>query len=229
MRLALIFLTLAFFARAAVAVEPYTCRNGFFPSHAGKIGAGEIVAAVGEQVFFRDDAGGCPEAQSCRRKSYVVNKDKLLLAQTDGGWVCAWFTGRRGETVGWLPADKVKPAAASDAVPGAQDWIGKWVGVMGGEEIRIRADGKGGLIAQGAAEWHGGRAADGFEVVHTGEFDEAAIPRGNLLQVGDEKEEYACVVRMQRVGDSLVATDNTYCGGVNVRFDDVYVRAGSRR
>ncbi|MCA1633634.1 MAG: hypothetical protein LC802_07935 [Acidobacteria bacterium] len=51
-----------------------------------------------------------------------------------------------------------------------------------------------------------------------------ARPAGNVLTV----EEDSCRVTLRLVGDYLVASDNSECGGMNVRFDGVYRRKQAR-
>lgn len=67
-------------APSVQAIEPYSCRNGFFPAFAGEVHHAEVVADAGERVHFRDDGAGCPEAPSCRQKAYLVGATGSWLA-----------------------------------------------------------------------------------------------------------------------------------------------------
>jgi hypothetical protein len=204
---------------AAHAVEPYSCRNGLFPRAAGTVSAAVVSAA--DKVPFRDDAEGCPQADSCVRKAYLVKGDAVLVSSAESGLSCAWYFGRTREFVGWLPSEALTALPA--AAPSPSDWIGTWVPIAGGQSIRI-AGGGAAFELSGEAQWRGGRDEAGEPVVHVGSFRGRAAPAGDRLTLDADGGESGCVVRMQLVSRSLVVSDNALCGGVNVRFDNVYRR-----
>lgn len=204
---------------AAHAVEPHSCRNGLFPRAAGTI-VPAVVSAAGK-VAFHDDAEDCPQAASCKRKSYLVRGDAVLVSSAESGWSCAWYFGRAHELVGWLPSEAltVQPAP----VPSLSDWVGTWVPAGGDQRIRIAARGAV-LELSGEAQWRGGRDEAGEPVVHVGSFRGSAEPVRDRLTLDADGGASGCTLRMQRVSRSLVVSDNALCGGVNVRFDNVYRR-----
>ncbi|MNI57350.1 hypothetical protein D3C73_1124050 [compost metagenome] len=51
-----------------------------------------------------------------------------------------------------------------------------------------------------------------------------AVPRGAQVDFVED----TCTVHAQLLGDVLIAADNSECGGMNVRFNGVYRRAGKR-
>jgi hypothetical protein len=72
--------------------------------------------------------------------------------------------------------------------------------------------------------------------VNSGELDGEAKPRGNTLAIGYDPDKSAelptpeaakdsCAARLSLYGRYLVVEDNLGCGGMNVSFSGVYVRA----
>ncbi len=209
-------------APSVQAIEAYACRNGHFPAFAGQVRDAEVTAAADQRVHFRDDAAGCPENDSCIRKAYLVNGDRLLVGNETDGWACVWYFGKEHEFVGWLPAHHVRAQVAANA-PEADDWTGRWVPIAGGNQIVItRPSPTGPLAVEGEAIWQGGINSYGERVVHVGAFEGKARPAGDLLKISEGDDTYDCSVTLQHVAGNLVVTDNSHCGGMNVRFDDVY-------
>lgn len=204
---------------AAVAVEPYSCRNGLFPSQLKDIRAARVVAPGKTRVHFRDDGKGCPEAGACIGKAYLVNGDRLLVSTSADGWTCGWYFGKRSEFVGWLPSSQIAVGPASPA-PRIADWTGRWVDNAGIGTITIEPSGEA-LVVAGSTTWRGGPEG---ENVHLGEFGGHAQPVGDTLRISDGEGDLACSVALRRVAEALVVTDNGQCGGMNVRFDGIYRR-----
>jgi hypothetical protein len=72
--------------------------------------------------------------------------------------------------------------------------------------------------------------------VNIGEISAELQPAGDALAFTmgtdetlafDKGDEYDCRVRLRRLVDYLLITDNGNCGGMNVRFDGVYRRVKS--
>ena len=57
-----------------------------------------------------------------------------------------------------------------------------------------------------------------------GQVEALAAPTGNTVVFHDA----TCTLRAHLLGDYLIVADNSECGGMNVRFNGVYRRAGSR-
>ncbi|NKQ09381.1 hypothetical protein [Pseudomonas sp. SST3] len=211
-------------APSVQAIEAYSCRNGFFPAFAGQVQQAELVADSGQRVHFRDDAAGCPEDESCLQKAYLVDGDRLLVGNQADGWACVWYFAEKREFVGWLPASHIDIEASQ--TPTADDWIGRWVPIAGSNSIVIsRPSPAGPLFAEGDATWYGGLNSHGERIVHVGAFAGEARPSGDLLKIAEGDDDYDCSVTLQYVAGNLVVTDNSHCGGMNVRFDDVYREA----
>ena len=113
--------------------------------------------------------------------------------------------------MGWIPADKLV-LSAPPAAPALKDWLGLWK--YAGNPLDIRRSGRpGSLKVKGYAISQGVGAN-----VHVGGVEAVAQPHGNGLVLIEEE----CLVTLKLVGDYLVASDNSECGGVNVRFNAVY-------
>jgi hypothetical protein len=179
-----------------------------------------------------DKRKSCPSVSAvCRDKSYVVPGNFVLTREDARGFVCATYVSPRGNaTSGWLPTSSLEPLAPPSE-PKLADWTGAWKRTEADISIKAK-DGK--LSAEGSATWGG---SDPYRVknggVHDGGFDGVAVPRGNVLAIGEgydgvespkETPKYDCHVRLRLYGRYLVVEDNKSCGGANVSFTGVYSR-----
>ena len=57
-----------------------------------------------------------------------------------------------------------------------------------------------------------------------GQVEARAIPQGADVEFAED----TCRVRVHSLGEVLIVADNSECGGMNVRFNGVYRRAGKR-
>jgi hypothetical protein len=210
------------FPVAAYAIEPMTCRNGAFPTYA-ELGVGEIVANAGEKIHAIYDWEGCPGQAQCIQKGYLVKGDKVLTAHSAEGWTCIYYFGKKSDYAGWVPQANVK-AIPFSASPNLKQWAGRWEPVWGEDKVVIQPTSTGALKVSGTAVWHGGKNAYGEEIIHVGEVNGTAIPIANKLIIKEGDDEFSCVANFQLIGPYLVGTDNSNCGGMNVRFNDVYQR-----
>lgn len=195
------------------------CRNGLFSSDEAEFGLAKIGGNWTARIHFYKDDDDCPtDTVKCETKSYLITGDQVLVSRKYGKWVCAWYQPQKGsETVGWLLADKLIMSEAP-AQPALASWIGLWK--YGKKSLDIRRDGKTGLLkVKGYAIWEGVGAN-----VHVGGVEAVAQPQGKELLLVEEE----CQVSLKLVGDYLVATDNSECGGVNVRFSGVFRKAPRR-
>ena len=191
------------------------CRNGLFPAEQTDFKLAKVNNAKGARTHFYSDDENCPSADAkCRLKSYVVPGDQVLVSRQYGSWVCSWYQPRKGhETVGWLPAESLS-IYEPDARPGLAEWLGLWN--YYDNTLNVRRGGKTGfLTVKGDALWRG--LGDN---VHVGAVAAEAQPQGNELILVEEE----CRVVLKLVGDFLLASDNSECGGANVRFNGVYKR-----
>jgi hypothetical protein len=172
-----------------------------------------------EKAYFYQDASaqkGCPGAEGCQGHAYLVPGDKVVALLERDGWVCSYYRKdpKHKEHIGWLKADLLE--AAGQEPVSRENWLAKWE--TADADIVLNPSGKPGVLkVTGDAEWHGSDPGD----IHTGELDGEAKPEGDHFLYRDE----GCEVRLTLMGEYLVAVDNGECGGVNVDFDGIYVKA----
>jgi hypothetical protein len=176
---------------------------------------------------YDDDfkAETCPAAtDACRKKSYLVTGDLVLVGRTRGDFSCVTYQAPGKKplwTAGWLPRAALTPVAANSA-PRTEDWIGTWDQPQGSIEIKR---GSGGRL-----KIDGLMAVKGAREVHTGVIEAEVIPGKDSIAFLDdgtqpfETKADGCRVRMQRFGSSLLVVDNSQCGGAGVTFDGFYHR-----
>jgi hypothetical protein len=209
---------------SAATIQPYSCRNGLFPAEQASLELARVTRTAKRLYFYRDEEN-CPNSEAtCKTKNYLVGGDEVIVKKSVDGWSCAWFQGKRNETVGWMRGDGLR-FLTTPPPPKPAEWLGTWRFHEDGSEIVIRAkDDK--LAVTGSSLWHGLVLDDGTQVVHTGELDGEMKPSGNRARLGSPEKEYECVVDFTLLGRYLIVTDNSNCGGVNVRFDGVYTKSG---
>ena len=192
------------------------CRNGLFPSEQKMLAVTHATGAP-RTYFLKDseEIAACPADTKQCREGYVVPGQEVLTSKVMGKFVCAYFPNKSGGTAGWIAADQLAPSTML-ASPASAAWIGKWTDAT--DEIDIDAAGKA-IHASGTATWDGGHGN-----VNEGSFDASATPAQARASFVDGE----CTVSTVLVERYLVVTDNTNCGGMNVRFDGVYQRKAAR-
>ena len=202
-------------------IEPYSCRNGFFPA-SEEIHLAHIKIAPNARSYFYDDGEKCPYQSSCKQKAYIINGDELLVAQQQDGWSCVWYQGKRHEFVGWMKSKNI----VLDSTPPAtlQSWIGEWRYYNSDSFIEISKFKNQQLKISGEAIWHGA-----YNNTHSGYIDGIAKPSGNQLTLIDNKEDFSCRATMRLIGKYLAVYDNHECGGMNVNFDNIYLKKSPKK
>lgn len=198
-----------------------TCRQGLFTSESDDFGLGvvkKVTKGAGRAYFYDDMSDDCPEAASCRTKSYIVPGDKVITNRKRGDFVCAWYTPKKGwTTVGWLKASDLD-FPASRAAFTDQSWTGEWR--YAENSISITPNKLAGFLnVSGSAIWKG--LGDN---VHIGELDGAFSYKAGVLEYSDGDSQYDCKATLRLVDMFLVVRDNMNCGGANVTFSGVYRR-----
>jgi hypothetical protein len=191
------------------------CRNGAFPRqtefHIARVGGD-----ARQRLQFYVDYDGCPaKGERCQTGAYVVGGDKLLLGKTHGEWTCAWYEGKKHETVGWVRNSALVEQVAAEPV----EWTGNWKEYDHPGYISIaRKAGTYHLVAE--TRWIGQNTENLGEM-----GGELKVNRDRAHYGGDEKPgNYECVADFTRIDDFLIVRDNANCGGMNVRFNGVYTR-----
>jgi uncharacterized protein YodC (DUF2158 family) len=194
------------------------CRNGLFPSQQEFQLA--TVAGSAPKLYFFNDWDGCPQkGAACQTKAYVVPGDRLLTGKTHGEWTCAWYQGKSRETVGWVRNnDLVTQAQAPVQTAG---WLGTWKQVYKGPGRIVVSRVGDSLQVDGKTRWIGQYTE------HFGDIAGKLAIAGRHGHIGPAggKEALDCTADIVRIGEFLIVHDNSQCGGVNVRFDGLYVRA----
>ncbi len=226
--LALCFLPVA--ARAATG----DCSGWSDLAPATKISLASI--RKGERVHFvkgASEQNGCPAAGEaiCQRKDYLVGGDQVLVSASAGDFSCAEYVNAKGLVrAGWLPTAFVVTAPVTKP----ESFVGSWQGNVE-QAITIKA-GK----QKGTIDLHGDAtfgALDPERVksggVNAGSFKATLRPEGDTLSFTDsgsrtlaydKGDQYACRIRMRRLGEFLLVEDNHNCGGNNVSFTGDYRR-----
>jgi hypothetical protein len=127
-----------------------------------------------------------------------------------GSQVCVSLPdkGKLNTVYGWIPASRWH---GSDSRPQPLDrWVGVWQNETG--KITIQQANATQLHMVGAAVW------GSPDNQHLGSFELTEAPKDGVV-FGDDS---GCKIALRLVGDYLVAADNGYCGGMNVRFNGMY-------
>nr|WP_041756057.1 hypothetical protein [Bradyrhizobium sp. ORS 278] len=219
-------------ASAYDAYDPANC-NGIGWDDARPLAVAEISASPRVNFVkspYDDDfkAAACPAiGDTCRKKSYLVSGDLVLVGKTRGEFTCVSYQSPHARTQtwtsGWLPRTALAPVTPM-ARPALADWTGSWVHPGGG--LAITSAGGGRLRIEGDQVVPAGRD------LNNGSLAATAQPEGGLIafvddgttpferpSAGDE-----CRVRLQRVGALLLVEDNAGCGGAGVSFTGLYRR-----
>ena len=155
----------------------------------------------------------------CRRKTYVIGGDIVLVGQSRGSKVRAAYTNGKRMTLDWLPR------AALVAIPTPATTLASWRGSWSRDDesrIEIHPDKRPGrLKVAGETVW-GSHDPERVKRggVHLGDFSETAAPIGSRLSIADVDD--ICHVQLRLIGPYLVVVDNQQCGGANVSFSGVY-------
>ena len=208
----IIALSVAASSAYPTSIEPYSCRNGLFPAEGQNAGIYRVVSE--KPVYFHDDDQGCPTLAKCRKNAYLVKADEVLVSKIQEDWACVWYQGKKSEYVGWMPAEALQEA--KEIPIRNTDWIGTWRGSVAWIKIAKTQGSK--LRITGFSSWSTPTNTN------IGEIDGFIRPEGKLATMKAGDDESDCVVELTRVGRYLIASDNRNCGGLNVNFDDVYLR-----
>ena len=215
MKKSALFLFLCLNCSMAQAIEPMTCRNVFFPEKQNVLQLATVKLEKGEKLYFYSDEESCPEKASCKQKAYLIPNDTVIVNNVTDGWACAWYQGKKRETVGWLKADKLEFKTPSET-----KWTGKWTFYSNTLNIK---NSKGSIQVSGEAFWQGAMV-NGEPNVHTGSIDGELKMNRNHATVSEGEDEYSCHADLTLLDNYLMVSDNNNCGGANVSFTGVYTR-----
>jgi len=202
-------------ASASDLADGGSCRNGLFPSAQSGFALARVVGT--QRLYLLGDMDGCPAKgePACRQRSYVVSGDTVVTGRDLGAYRCAFFPNKVGGSAGWVDRSKLQPLPV--ATPSLQDWAGDWKDGDNGLRISVRG---GQLHVEGDAYWPSANPTPEQRPYgpNMGQVEAQATPRGSQVDFVED----SCTVHAQVLGDVLVVSDNSECGGMNVRFDGVY-------
>ncbi|MGE6332600.1 hypothetical protein [Stenotrophomonas sp. NPDC077659] len=202
-------------AAASGLADDGSCRNGAFPSGQSDFAVAKVVGTP--RLYLLGDLDGCPAKgePACRQRSYVVSGDTVVTGRDLGPYRCAFFPNKVGGSAGWVDRSKLQPVA--QVTPTLQGWAGDWKDGDNGLQIRVRGSQ---LLVDGDAYWPSANPslAERPGGPHIGAVSASATPRGSQVDFVED----SCKVHAQLLGDVLVVSDNSECGGMNVRFNGVY-------
>lgn len=193
------------------------CSNGIFSSQGTSFAIARATGAP--RTYLRPDAPPCPnETAACLGRTYVLPGDTLLTGFTRGGYVCAFYPGRRGGSAGFVRAEEVAVQPATH--PAIDAWAGSWAD--GDDTITLRVRGAE-LAAKGDAYWPSAHPTLSERPYgpNLGEMSGLAAPKGNTVVFAD-KDKDGCRVNLTLLPPYLLASDNMNCGGHNVSFTGIY-------
>ena len=205
----------------SAATDEGDCRNGGFPRENNDFG---LAVIKGEgRAYLLADMDGCPNASpECKKWGYVLPGNKVVTGRAKGDYVCAYYPNKRGGSAGWVDRSRLG-ILAIDRQPPPSSWLGNW---SDGDNPAVRVAWLGrALHMTGEAFWPGPYPEAGWPPgwPHAGELDGVLTLAGDRGHYGDGEDD-GCEIEFRLVGDTLIASDNSLCGGANVRFDGVYQR-----
>jgi hypothetical protein len=172
---------------------------------------------------YDDDfkAAACPAAtKGCRKKSYLVTGDLVLVGKTQGDFTCVDYQSPLAKKQiwirGWLPSAALTPVAPMPS-PKTSDWIGTWY--HPGGPIEIKDGGGGKLHVEGGMTLP--TPSGDFQ---NGDFKAQVAPQNTIAFTDEGSYGDGCHVRMKRIGPWLLVEDNGGCGGAGVTFTGLYRR-----
>ena len=206
-------------AYAAMPEEDAFCGNVSSAADGAVFGLARVQGQG--RLYFRSNMQTCQyELADCHSKASVGPGDVVITQRKRGDDVCVLYP--KGGVGGWINADRLAPMP-TPASPALKAWVGAWRNDSDTIHIAIKA---GQLIAKGHAYWpsaHPPRSlAPGGP--NFGRFDGLARPSGNRVVFRDGDGDDACIVTSTLWGGWMVTTDNSNCGGQNVRFNGVFKR-----
>ncbi|WP_026610168.1 hypothetical protein [Methylocaldum szegediense] len=198
-RILCLFTPILFFTIPALAQlegnSDNLCNGELFSIENDNYRIAKVKGKKGEKVFFyAGERADCPENENCRKKSYVIPDDEVIVSRTFGNWACSLYQPKKGyETVGWIAVDKLEFLETKTDVS-KNDWLGDWTYFVDrtgdGYRSRIRNTIRIGagktdefLSIKGDANWYGPD-----DNAHEGELDYEVKPNGNIRVVSDAKQ-----------------------------------------
>jgi hypothetical protein len=144
----------------------------------------------------------------------------LAVDHEQDGWSCVSLDA----VTGWVPSNRLAPLPSQPSVPESW-WLGWWrmgpgqTGIQNDRLLITKSTVPGQLRVSGRAYWYGIN-----NNVHLGQINAEAQPYGLYLHLTEGNDTYSCVLDLIANPDThtISATDNSNCGGMNVRFSGTW-------
>jgi hypothetical protein len=180
-----------------------------------------VKAAAGQpRVYLYKQTKRCPGDQPCasRQKAYLVDGDVVFAGPESEGFHCSYYGTPKGKIIaGFIPDENLTPESGDTSLT-AEFVEGTWR--FEDDSIAIKAAGPGKVEAEGNAIYQTSMTENDGAFTAT-----ASVPAPSELVFRDGEGDAMCEVRLHRRGPYLVASDNSQCGGMNVRFNGIYTKA----
>ncbi|WP_020180602.1 hypothetical protein [Methylopila sp. M107] len=204
------------------------CRGFNFQNDLRAVGLYEV-AETGRSYFIKGptrEREDCPSlSPACRQRSFLVEGDKVVVNEIEGGFACANYVNRKGTDIAsWLPLSSLSRVQVQPR------WEGRWTTYDGRAVITVESAPNGRMLVSGAATYDAGGGA-----LNTGQFaveGDPSKPEFSFGYYGGRQMSYEeahagpkrCAARIVQLGPYLAVIDNDACGGQNVRFMGLYAR-----
>lgn len=170
--------------------------------------AARVASAAGPRLYFHRSYDPCPGGPDCKATEYLVPKDKVMVHDDGGPWLCAYHRGIKTDTFGWLPRASLV-IDTHPPRPTKQDWMGRWE--FGYNTLLFEDRPEQALFFKGAAftrPWF------------------LSSQKADLVPVGDKVEfiNGTCKITMRWVSGMILATNTQDCVGPSNSFYGFYVR-----
>ena len=181
----------------------------------------KVKAGAGEQrVYLYKETKLCPGGQACasRQKAYLLDGNVVFAGPVSDGFRCAYYGTAKGKIIaGFIPdqnltSEKEQPELSTEFLQGTWNFED--------DSIDIKSAGPGKVKAEGNAIYQTSQTENDGAFTAT-----AAIPASGELVFRDGEGDAMCEVKLHRRGPYLVASDNSQCGGMNVRFNGIYTKS----
>lgn len=184
--------------------------SGFATTPGEKVKIAEIAQRAAVQLQQCGSAKGCVQAP-------VAWGSPVQIYRQQGEWTCGYVSSRDGAGPGWIRTAALR-VVPYDEQPPLSAWVGTWAG--GEDRVLIRTGSEPGTLhLVGSANWHGKYTK------HFGDTKGSASPIGNHLHFVEDGTD-SCTIDMTLLNRYILASDNQACGGMNVRFEGIWKRAG---
>lgn len=194
---------------------------------AGSSGSYNLAIAVKSSSFYVDSDSEYPntKVKNCpgvtdncidKYNHPVAKNTRLIVGKQYHNMICAYDVANG--TAGWLPvrAVRLEPETKSNDNQISGKWHSTTAEIVFTKKL-------GGYAVTGSAKWYGGPNGD---IIHTGEFAANIAESEIKTGIGTLNDsDTGCRINFNLVANKyLVVDDNNQCGGVNVRFNDVFTR-----